>query len=131
MGRVVLLDGKWRFAAYPEGLGERQGAFKSVYDVRGWLDVAGPGELPVGLERGDAGELEFWYRMEFTLSCDTDPKQVALDRGPFPESATVWLNGEPLREGSVPLHGPNSVAVRFYPSARDAIRAEPSPAGRR
>lgn len=150
MRQEIQLDGLWRFAAFEEGLGERQGAHQSAYDASGWLDACVPGDVHADLRRAGlipdphchheaddcrwVEQKEWWYRTEFTVPPEFPRENARLVFDGLDTHATVWLNGTELGRaadersphsvevGPLLTVGPNAVAARFDPNAASGIR---------
>jgi beta-mannosidase len=138
----ILLDGSWRFIAFPKKVGEQQGVYDPYYSTKGWLDAFVPGNVyshlvNTGLipnkpdsDSNDESlswitDREWWYRTDFLLPVGFPRQNTTLIFQHLSSEVIIWLNGERIYRtteafspiqidvGTLINEGPNTLAVCF------------------
>ena len=125
-----MLEGPWKFAFDPEGVGEERGWYAGDFDDAEWTptEVSAPWEeLVAGKQWREEHGADYdglaWYRTEFAVP--EDAGRVRLIFGAVDEACTVWVNGQRVLDRDYPFQGDtDSWKKAFEVDVTDVVRRD-------
>ena len=131
--KAISLDGLWRCAPDPFGVGRKLG-YDKPGDDKGWREASVPGTIEDLGAKFINWNSYCWYHRRVTIPADWAGKRIMLAGEGVYDRATIWIDGEkagevdlPFLHWEVPVHAPAGKEIHIAIEIDNRIKPDRAP----